>query len=68
MIKHPKKDFLKSTLGNGLSRKPKAFSGPYQTTMINNFTKIAKGFLPLDTFVNRSILDLWQRSECAFEN
>ena len=42
------------------------YSESCQTSRIECFAKIVNGFLVFTTFAKRSILDIWQGSECAF--
>ena len=45
--------------------KAKAYSEPCQTSKMEFFAKLVKGFKPLTIFVKSSILDVWQSSEYA---
>ena len=41
------------------------YSEPYQTSKMDCFSKIVTDFKPLTVFGKRSVLDVWQNSECS---
>ena len=45
---------------------PKAYPEPCQTSKIELFARVFKGFRSLNIFAKYSIFDIWQGSEYAF--